>query len=222
MGLFDDVKNYWKSSPTWARLTWIVAAFLSSGSLASLSETVFQWKAFILDGVEYYRKIIDPFGKALEWTLSSSPSDVQLAIITIYGLFCATYRRFFIERFTRYGARSFLEALFLISVYVYNFAIWAAWVLFVSASVMGQLHFTLDIIAIVLTYIPIMFPLQIYTLEKFPEGSVPRKVIANILLLHFKNRKGTLFGMYYGPILFAVGAVFVLAAINSGLSRPYP
>ena len=40
------------------RCVLVLAFFLTTSSLASLSETVFKWKGFILTGIEFYQEWI--------------------------------------------------------------------------------------------------------------------------------------------------------------------
>jgi hypothetical protein len=58
MGLkadFDEVHMVWKTYP-WRLKVWLgLSLFLASGSIASLSETVFRWKSFFLEAMSFYR-----------------------------------------------------------------------------------------------------------------------------------------------------------------------
>jgi hypothetical protein len=59
MWLKDDLeqlKQNWKQSPWWVRLWMVVSLFLAVSSLASLSETVADWKGFFLDAIVFYRE----------------------------------------------------------------------------------------------------------------------------------------------------------------------
>ena len=61
MGLkadLDEVTQHWKRSPWRVKIFLLVALFLSTSSLASLSDAVFKWKGFILDALIFYREHI--------------------------------------------------------------------------------------------------------------------------------------------------------------------
>ncbi len=40
------------------KLLLVISFFLSISSIASLSETVFKWKGFILDGIQFYQAFL--------------------------------------------------------------------------------------------------------------------------------------------------------------------
>lgn len=61
MGLksdFDEVLEAWPKYPWILRFWLIISAFTASGAIASLSETVFKWKGFLLDAVVFYRSFL--------------------------------------------------------------------------------------------------------------------------------------------------------------------
>lgn len=54
----SDLKGNWRNSTLPTRCLLILSLFFTISSVASLSDTVFQWKGFILDGVEFYRHYV--------------------------------------------------------------------------------------------------------------------------------------------------------------------
>lgn len=61
MGLkadFEEVANVWHRAPWRVKVLLAVSFFLSTSSIASLSETVFKWKGFALDALNFYRSYI--------------------------------------------------------------------------------------------------------------------------------------------------------------------
>jgi len=65
MGVYGDIKEL---MPVWRRAPWrvktllFVSGFLAISSLASLAETVANWKGFFLTGIRFYRNMFrDPF-----------------------------------------------------------------------------------------------------------------------------------------------------------------
>jgi hypothetical protein len=57
-GDFSEVEAIWSRSPWRVKAFLGISLFLASGSIASLSDTVFRWKGFVLDAVTFYRTYI--------------------------------------------------------------------------------------------------------------------------------------------------------------------
>jgi hypothetical protein len=57
-GDFDEVAKVWRQSSWQIKSYLALSAFLASGSIASLSETVFRWKGFVSDAVLFYQTYI--------------------------------------------------------------------------------------------------------------------------------------------------------------------
>ena len=57
-GDIEEVSQVWDVAPWRVRLYLVISVFLATSGVASLSETVFRWKGFILDGVSLYREWI--------------------------------------------------------------------------------------------------------------------------------------------------------------------
>jgi hypothetical protein len=58
MGLkadFEEVRLAWPSYPWRLKIWLILSAFLASGAIASISETIIKWKGFVLDAVMFYQ-----------------------------------------------------------------------------------------------------------------------------------------------------------------------
>ncbi|NQY07446.1 MAG: hypothetical protein HRT68_14930, partial [Flavobacteriaceae bacterium] len=58
MALIDDLKSagdLWENGTILTRAAIVLSTFLASGAIASLSDTVFAWKGFILDGINVYK-----------------------------------------------------------------------------------------------------------------------------------------------------------------------
>lgn len=65
-GDFHEVARVWRQS-SWQIKTYLaLSAFLASGSIASLSETIFRWKGFVSDAVSFYQTYI---AGQLQWLL---------------------------------------------------------------------------------------------------------------------------------------------------------
>lgn len=57
-GDLDEVVIVWNKSPWRVKAYLAISAFLASGSIASLSDTVFRWKGFISDALLFYQTYI--------------------------------------------------------------------------------------------------------------------------------------------------------------------
>jgi hypothetical protein len=57
-GDFHEVAKVWRQSSWQIRTYLALSAFLASGSIASLSETVFRWKGFVSDAGFFYQTYI--------------------------------------------------------------------------------------------------------------------------------------------------------------------
>ena len=70
MGLIGDIneiKKEWKKSSLGIKIIIVLSSFFVFSSITSLSDVIFSWKGFILDGIEFYKSIIThPLKKLLE------------------------------------------------------------------------------------------------------------------------------------------------------------
>jgi hypothetical protein len=87
MGLkadFDEVRAAWPSYPWRLRLWLVLSLFLASGSIASLSDTIFRWKGFVLDAIDFYAAYVsEPVRKALSNILSTDVPPNLAHILTL-------------------------------------------------------------------------------------------------------------------------------------------
>lgn len=94
MGLkadMSEVTEAWSSAPWRVRLFLVICLFLSTSAIASLSDTVFKWKGFVLDAVNFYRQLFAaPLVHYLELLFARSlPSGlvdfalVQLLVVSV-------------------------------------------------------------------------------------------------------------------------------------------
>ena len=94
----DEIIKYWKKSPFLAKVIWVVSVILASSSIASLSETVFAWKGFILDGVEFYRELLEPLKILLSSVFQADVTGEQADLIVCLGIFISAHRKFITHR----------------------------------------------------------------------------------------------------------------------------
>ena len=91
MGLksdIDEVLVVWERAPWHMRVYLVLSLVLGSTSIASLSETVFKWKGFVLDGVNLYRSFISSpirnLAKNLfNYSLSQSAFDLSVLALLL-------------------------------------------------------------------------------------------------------------------------------------------
>jgi hypothetical protein len=85
MGLkadFQEVATVWNQSSWRVRIYLALSAFLASGSIASLSETVFRWKGFMADAVLFYQTYISgPLHRVLVLFFAHVPEGVSHLLI---------------------------------------------------------------------------------------------------------------------------------------------
>lgn len=89
-GELDEIKKAWKDAPPILKLWLILSAFLSFASIASISQTVFEWKGFLLNAVLFYREhVSEPLAATLQqWfhiVLPSSFFDAA-ALFAVCGM----------------------------------------------------------------------------------------------------------------------------------------
>lgn len=91
MGLKADVEEvalHWRRAPWRVKVFLVLALFLSTTSLASLAETVFRWKGFVLDALGFYRHhISEPVSVYLTHLLGHSLPTHFVDQAVIFGLF---------------------------------------------------------------------------------------------------------------------------------------
>lgn len=91
MGLkadIDEVTQHWRRSPWRVKVFLLVALFLSTSSLASLSEAVFKWKGFLLDALAFYRRnMSQPVSELATHLLARPLSPHFIDSAVLFGLF---------------------------------------------------------------------------------------------------------------------------------------
>lgn len=85
--LSETVKEFWKSQRFEARVILFFSVFFSASSIASLSETIFKWKGFILDGVEFYKNTLHPVLQHLAKLFSIHLSATEVDILVVWFMF---------------------------------------------------------------------------------------------------------------------------------------
>lgn len=185
MALIDDIqsaRNLWKNGTILTRVFIVVSTFLATGAIASLSDVVFAWKGFILDGVNFYRNfIVQPLLQLAEiFSLEISSMEVNFLILT--GIFMsAIYRKVWVT--SEIGMRVTSGTVMLIGFCF-------------LAYLVGSSDGLQENISVLYVYLGICL---IYPVLR---GFSKHERIA-----------------YYLPIATAITLNFIVAAINSGLTR---
>lgn len=102
----EEAKELWKNSSLITKFILGLSVFLTTGSVASLSDVVFKWKGFILDAIVAYRCFITEPISSIAKLIGLSYSNIQVdTLILLSILFVSSARalglRQFIEDFKR-------------------------------------------------------------------------------------------------------------------------
>jgi len=102
MGLYNDFHEVFAK---WSKCSWLLklwlalSLFLASGSIASLSDTVFKWKGFVLDGISFYRRFITaPIEHWLSTVLNTHLPINFGDVVALTVLVQASFLRVYISR----------------------------------------------------------------------------------------------------------------------------
>lgn len=215
MDLKDEIKKYWKESPFWAKVVWVISAFFASSSIASLSDLVFSWKGFILDGIDFYRAMITPIKDYFSYSLNIHITREQADLIVFVGIFVSAYRKFVTSRWIASKPNIKITSLFI----AINILLWFLTMMFISASILGKLHFTIDILVALYLLYMLQYPLTVLVFDRIPSDSKFHETIGALMLKAYTKNKTRFFIIYYSPIITAIVLLFIAAAVNSGLTR---
>jgi len=102
MGLksdLDEVTQHWSRAPWRVKIFLAIALFLSTSSLASLSEAVFRWKGFVLDALGFYRQwVAEPIVALLQRVVERNVPNSFVDNAVLLGLFMAAVARVLLFR----------------------------------------------------------------------------------------------------------------------------
>lgn len=202
MGVKEDVEGaakLWKNSSWLTKLFVAVSILTSTSSIASLSESVFKWKGFILDGLTYYQKaIVPPILELLNFT-SWSYSDNEVHILVITSLVTGGSIRsiHFIE-----SNSASKDIHFIIVQYIALFLGFSL-LLYILGTDSNPFQFNQVLLTtLILMVLPLIY---IATVKSARNPNVYRLLAA-----------------VYSVPLMSCALVVVLAAINVGLTKPTP
>ena len=90
---WEEARKLWASSSILMKLLILISLFITTSSIASLSETVFKWKSFILDGVTFYHRcMVDPTAQLLS-SAGLQYSRVDVNVLFLVSLYAGSYFR---------------------------------------------------------------------------------------------------------------------------------
>jgi len=102
LGDIEELQEFWPNLLWWGKCAVVLMLFLTTGSVTSLSETVFQWRGFILDGMEFYRQwITAPLREIARDLVGLRYTGVQVDIVVLFGLGMGSFARW--ARYTAYS-----------------------------------------------------------------------------------------------------------------------
>ncbi len=217
--IIDEVKRYWNKSPFWAKVVWIISVFFSFSSIASLSDVIFDWKKFILEGIEFYRLIVAHFGRFIEFTFDIKLSPSELDWLVLIGILITIYRRYIAYFWLSPPDKEPLSRGWVIGVIVWTIFWWVVKMGVLLAALSDKLNlFVLVFCYFCLAFI-IAYPFFVFPNSKLSKDDRVNQTIGAIPLKRFYKNKTRLFIIYYGPLLTSIALLLILAAINSGLTR---
>lgn len=122
MGLkadIDEVLDHWERATWRGRILLGLALFVSSTSLASLSESVAKWKGFFLDAINFYRSwISEPLLSKLGLLLGKPLPPHFIDAVVFFGFFFFAVARADLLR-TLPPSRRLINMLVLATAYLY-------------------------------------------------------------------------------------------------------
>jgi len=222
MDFIEEAKEYWKQSPFWAKVVWGFSIFISSGSIASLSELVFSWKGFILDGINFYRDLAKPLKVIIDYFYTVDVTVVQVDLIILFSLFNVSYLRFTaLKQLDRARPEQLTNALYIRTIILFVI-IWLLMLVFVAAGVLDRIDGFVYFIFIWVYVFPFYYPMYVISLLKefdIDNNSFTGQVLNAKLMKYYSNNIFKFFMVYYGPVVIAVVLTLLLAAINAGLNK---
>jgi hypothetical protein len=91
---FEEFRDLWNRGNFWLRGLAIVFLFIQVGSLASLSDTIFEFRGFIRDGIQLYEEWIrDPLKMLLSSLFGVRITSLHLNFIVWWGIVCGAQVR---------------------------------------------------------------------------------------------------------------------------------
>ncbi|AUP77449.1 hypothetical protein [Flavivirga eckloniae] len=194
---FDEFIADFKKYPLWLKIVLGTSLFISASSITSLSDTIFEWKGFIKDGLDFYRiHISSPLRRvfrSIDLIYSQNSIDFITATILIWTLpilrFSNSYRKVYRKKYK-------LEKDFTSDDLMYI------------------------IFAFGIAFAPLNSTLEIKNGESNPWSWVDWfQLMSFFLFFIFLCMISKKYLKIIGPSLLSIIIVLILAAINVGLNK---
>lgn len=186
----EELKSNWKKASPIYKVLLCISFFLAVSSIASLSDIIFEWKGFILDGIEFYKQhIVNPIKVCFEKQGIHFQIRAINQLIIIGLIYSSSMRVIWVaapKKYSSLNSKLFNTANVLVmALMMLN--------LFLRETRIDNSK------QIIPTWVEILMLLVlIYGSRKL---SKKEKI------------------QFYGPIILAILTVLILAAVNSGLNK---
>jgi hypothetical protein len=196
---FEDFKDEWKNSSFLFKVLVGISFFMAISSIASLADTIFQWKGFILDGLKFYRKYISiPISYGLKYIGFNYDKEA----IDIFILFSIVVIPLIKDRFTYITNRGNVKLKNKATSIIYR-ALWF------------DVIFFLSIILILLATVIVLNKSSSVNYSFIKVKYLVIFLFTCLLEVYFKKRIPKI----YYPVFVGIIFVLVLGAINSGIAK---
>ena len=204
----QDARKLWGDSSLFMKIVIGASIFLTTGSITSLSDVVFEWKGFILDGIEAYRAlVVTPLREfAREYNLVYRARTID--VLMIYGVFLASMVRLILSDKPREPEhqriwRLSVRIIGVLGTALYGTLVWYAEGKNLSANEIWNLVALFVLLTWCASYIGFSYT-KLWNTELFLTDKATRR----------KRRIAS-----FAPIIIAFSITLILGAINMGLTR---
>lgn len=208
---WSNIRRVFRDAGVLTKLFLIVSFILAPSAIASLSETIFTWKGFILEAINFYRGYFVEPVRSLSAHFGLRYSENEIHAATLLSISVATSMRIlslgqvvaFNEINERYNS-SLIPSL--APFWAIGFAFFVGiWVWYGLTEQMVRLW--------TVTLVFILSPAFIF---------VPKMIMTKFKYEYFEKGKFNYFLAYYAYVIFVFLIVGILAAVNAGLKKTDP
>lgn len=208
---WSNIKSVFRDAGVLTKLFLIVTFFLALSAIASLADTIFAWKGFILEAINFYRGyFVEPLRSlSLNFGLHFSENEIHAA--TFLSISVATSMR--ILSLGQVVAFNEINEKYSSSVTPNLAPFWAIGFAF-SVGIWFWYGLTEQIVRLwTVALVFILNPAFI---------AVPKMIMAKFKYEYFEKEKFNYFLAYYAYVIFVLLIVGILGAVNTGLKKSDP